>query len=44
MLFREVVTYSENHLKPINKLCVQNAELRIVKYGGTYSYQWTVKC
>jgi hypothetical protein len=33
MLLRK---YSKNHTKPINTLCGQNAELLIVKVGGTY--------
>jgi hypothetical protein len=40
MLFVEItVVYSENHMKPINYLCGQTAELVIDKAGGTYSYQ-----
>jgi hypothetical protein len=32
MLFREIITvYSENHMKLINALCKQNAELLIFK-------------
>jgi hypothetical protein len=39
MLFEEIiVVYSENHMKPINTLCGQNAELLIVKAGGTRIY------
>jgi hypothetical protein len=39
MLFKEIIAvYSENHMKPINTLCGQNAELLIVKECGTYSY------
>jgi hypothetical protein len=44
MLFREIIAvYSENHTKPIDTLCGNNAELLIVKAGGTYSYYWDVK-
>jgi hypothetical protein len=40
-LFREIIAvYSENHTKPINTLCGQNAELLDVKTGGAYSYHW----
>jgi hypothetical protein len=36
-LFREIIAvYSENHMKFINTLCWQNAELTTVKAGGTY--------
>jgi hypothetical protein len=43
MLFREIiVVYSENYTKPINTLHGQNAELLIVKAGGTYSYHWAL--
>jgi hypothetical protein len=38
MLFKEIIpVYTENHTKPINKLRWQNAELVIIKAGGTYS-------
>jgi hypothetical protein len=38
MLFREIiVVYSENLMKPTNKLCGQNAALLIIKAGGAYS-------
>jgi hypothetical protein len=44
MLFRELTAvYSENHTKPINKLCGQSAKLLIVKVGGTYTYHWALK-
>jgi hypothetical protein len=44
MFFNEIITvYSENHMKPMNLLCGQNAELLIVKAGGTYSYHWVLK-
>jgi hypothetical protein len=43
MLFKEIIAvYWENHTKPINALCGHNAELLIVKAGGTYSYHWAV--
>jgi hypothetical protein len=35
--------YSQNHMKPINTFCGQNAELLTVKAGGTYSYDWALK-
>jgi hypothetical protein len=39
MRFKEIIAdYSENHMKPIYKLCGQNAELLIVKVDDTYSY------
>jgi hypothetical protein len=34
-----ILVYTENHTKPI----IQNAELLIVKAGGTYSYHWALK-
>jgi hypothetical protein len=35
MLFKEIIAvYSENHTKPY----AQNAELLVVKAGGTYNY------
>jgi hypothetical protein len=44
MLFEEIITvYSENHTKPINTLCGQNAMLLIVKARGTNSYHWVLK-
>jgi hypothetical protein len=43
-LFKEIIAvYCENHTKSVNKLCEQNAELFIVKAGGTYSYHWALK-
>jgi hypothetical protein len=43
MLFREVLAfYSENRTKSINTVCEQNAELLIVKAGGTYSCHLTL--
>jgi hypothetical protein len=39
MPFKEIIAMeSENHTKPINKHSGQNAELLIVKEGGTHSY------
>jgi hypothetical protein len=35
--------YSENHMKPVNALCTQNAELLTCKVRGTYSYHWVLK-
>jgi hypothetical protein len=44
MLSRKIfAVYSENHKKPTNTICEQNAELLIVKTGGTYSYHWVLK-
>jgi hypothetical protein len=44
ILFREIIgVLSENHTKPINTLCGQNAELLIIKAGGTYNYRWAIK-
>jgi hypothetical protein len=35
-LFKEIIAVnSENHMKPIHSLCGQNAELLILKAGGT---------
>jgi hypothetical protein len=35
-MFKEVITvYYENHMKTINTLCEQSAELQIVKADGT---------
>lgn len=43
--FTEVITdYCENHARPINTLCVQNAELVTGKSGGTYSYHCGLNC
>jgi hypothetical protein len=38
-----IAVYSENHMKPINKLSEQNEELLITEAGGTYSYHWALK-
>jgi hypothetical protein len=35
--------YSKNHTKLISTLRGQNAELQIVRSGGTYSYLWDLK-
>jgi hypothetical protein len=44
MLVRETVAdYCENHSKPINTLCRQNAELMYGKADYTYSYHWALK-
>jgi hypothetical protein len=41
MLFNKIIAvFSENHIKPTNTLCGQNAELLIVKTGGTYTYSF----
>jgi hypothetical protein len=43
MVFKEIIAvYSENHTKPINTICVQNAMLLVAKAGGNFSYQWVV--
>lgn len=37
ILFEEInAVYSDNHTKPINIICGQNAELLTDKAGGTY--------
>jgi hypothetical protein len=44
ILFRKIIAvYSENHSKQINIMSEQNAELLIIKAGGTYSYHWSLK-
>jgi hypothetical protein len=44
ILFREIIAvFCDNHAKPSTTFCGQNAELRIIKAGGTYSYHWTLK-
>jgi hypothetical protein len=44
MLFSKIIAvYAENYRKPISTVCGKNAELLIVKAGGTYSYHWTLK-
>jgi hypothetical protein len=36
MMFKEIITlYSDNHMKPINTLCVQNSEALNVEADGT---------
>jgi hypothetical protein len=43
MLFKEIIAvYHENHTKPINTLCGQNAELLNVKSGGRVRIVTTV--
>jgi hypothetical protein len=43
-LFKEIITvYSENHTKPIDTLCEQNAELLIAETGGTFCYDRPLK-
>jgi hypothetical protein len=43
-LFEEIIAvYNENHTKPINTLCGQNAEILIVKGGGIHSYHKVLK-
>jgi hypothetical protein len=44
ILFREKVTvYCENHTKPTNALCGQNAEFYYVKADGIYGNHWALK-
>jgi hypothetical protein len=44
MLFKEIIAvYSENHRKPINTAFGQNAELLVIKAGGTHSYHLPLK-
>jgi hypothetical protein len=44
MLFRKIIAvYSENLMKPLNTLNGKNAELFIVKAGGTYNPHWDLK-
>jgi hypothetical protein len=44
MLFGEAgAVYCENHMEHTNTVCGQNAELLIVKVGGTYSYHCDFK-
>jgi hypothetical protein len=39
MLFKEIATvHSENHVKSINKLCVKDAELLVVRASDAYTY------
>jgi hypothetical protein len=43
MLLKEIIAvYTENHTKPINILCGQNAEELIIKTGGTHGYHWAL--
>jgi hypothetical protein len=38
-MFKEMIAvYHENHTKTTNK----NADLMVVKAGGTYSYHWAL--
>jgi hypothetical protein len=44
MLFKEIsAVYCEIHMKPINTLFGQSAELLVVEVCGTYNYRWTLK-
>jgi hypothetical protein len=44
MLFEEIIpVHSENHTKPINPLCGQNAELLIITASGTCDYHSALK-
>jgi hypothetical protein len=38
-----IAVFSENHAKPINIFCGQNAELLIIKAGSTYAYHWAFR-
>jgi hypothetical protein len=38
-----ITVYSEDHMKTMNPLCGQNAELLNGKTGGTYRYQCALK-
>jgi membrane protease subunit (stomatin/prohibitin family) len=39
MMLKEIIAvYFGTHTKPINTFCEKNAELLIVKAGGTYSF------
>jgi hypothetical protein len=45
MLFKETVAvYRENYTNPIKTLHGQNADLLIVKAGGTFGYHEVIKC
>jgi hypothetical protein len=45
MMFEEIIVVcSENYTKPRNTLCWQNAELLVVKAGGTYSNHKALNC
>ena len=45
MLYREIIAvFSEIHIKHINTVCGQNAELLNVKPGGVCSDHWAAKC
>jgi hypothetical protein len=38
-LFKDMIdVYNENHTKPINTLCGQNAKSLVIKSGGTHGY------
>jgi hypothetical protein len=42
MQFNKIIpVYAENHTRPIS--IPQNAQLLIVKTGGTYSFHWDLK-
>jgi hypothetical protein len=44
MLFNKfIVTYSEDHMKPINTICEQNSGTRNVKEGGTSGYHRSLR-
>jgi hypothetical protein len=44
MLFTEIfAVYSEYHMKPINTLSEQNAELLNAKAGCSYNYHWPLR-
>jgi hypothetical protein len=44
ILLKKIIgVYSQNHTKPINTFCEQNAELFEVIAAGTYSYHEVLK-
>jgi hypothetical protein len=44
MLFKKniITVHTENHTKPVNTLCGQNAKLQTVKAGDAHSYRWAL--
>jgi hypothetical protein len=38
-----IAVYSQNHMKPVDALCGQNAELLSIKAGGTCTYHRALK-
>jgi hypothetical protein len=44
MLFKDIIAvHSKSHMKPINTLRKQNAELLAVKASGACNYWWGLK-